>query len=74
MPADPTVNLYQSHQQKYHNYAMATPPVQHLPSEEVGGEDAVTRSLSRAFYTTSYQSHMSKYAGEYFKELSNRYN
>lgn len=63
MPADPTVDLYQSHQQKYRNYAMATPPVQRLPSEAVGGEVAVSRSLNRAFYTTSYQSDIARYAG-----------
>lgn len=64
MPADPSVNLYQSHQQKYHNYAMATPSVQRLPSESLGGEQAVTRSLNNAFYTTSYQSDIARYAGK----------
>lgn len=63
MPVDPTVNLYKSHQQMYQNYAMATPPLQRSPGEVVGGDAAVTRSLNQAFYTTSYQSHISKTAG-----------
>lgn len=66
-PADSTVNLYQSHQQKYHNYAMATPPVQRSPVEVIGGEQAVTRSLNKAFYTTSYQADINKYASEMFE-------
>ena len=70
MPQDPSVNLYQSHQQNYHNYAMATPTVQRLPSEEVGGDQAVTRSLNKAFYTTSYQSEIAKYAGENLKSTA----
>lgn len=63
MPTNPTINLYQSHRQKYCTHAMATPNFQHLPSESPGGDQAVARSLNKAFYTTSYQSHIDKYAG-----------
>lgn len=64
LPADPTVNLYQSHRQNYHSYAMTSAPVLRSPAELVGGEEAVARALNRAFYTTSYQSHITKYASQ----------
>ena len=64
MPVDHTVNLYKSHQQKYSNYAMASSPLQIAPTETVGGDTAVTRSLNQAFYTTSYQSDISNTAGK----------
>lgn len=64
MSPDPTVNLYESHHQKYSSYAMAPVSAQRSPSEVVGGDAAVARSLNRAFYTTSYQSDIDKYASE----------
>ena len=64
LSAGPAVNLYQSHQQNYNGYSMTSAPAQQSPSEEVGGAEMVARSLNRAFYTTSYHSHIDKYAGE----------
>ena len=56
--------MYQSHRQRYHSYAMsAPPPLRRLHSDEEGGTAALTRSLNQAFYTTSYQSNITKYAG-----------
>ena len=65
MPADPTVNLYQSHHQKYQSYAMSGAPAQRPPTEVLGGDSAVTRALNKTFYTTSYQSDFEKYASEF---------
>ena len=62
MPPGPPVNMYQSHEQKYQNYSMATAPPGHSPV--LGGNQAVVRSLNKAFYTTSYQSDISNYASE----------
>lgn len=64
IPADPTVNLYQSHRQKYQSYAMGVAFAQHPPSEVLGGDSAVTRALNKTFYTTSYQTDFEKYASE----------
>ena len=56
--------MYQSHRQRYHSYAMSAPPsLRRSQSEEEGGTAALTRSLNQAFYTTSYQSNITKYAG-----------
>jgi len=60
---DPPVNLYQSHRQRYHSYAMSNPPLKRSFSEEAGSAEALTRSLNQAFYITSYQSNITRYAG-----------
>ena len=59
---DKMVNLYQSHDQTFTGYTMARPPVKRSTSEEVTGSEALARSLSNAFYITSYQSEIAKYA------------
>lgn len=66
MSSDQPVNMYQSHRQRYHSYAMSSPqPLTRSHSEQAGGTEALTRSLNQAFYTTSYQSNIAKYAGTY---------
>lgn len=60
------VNMYQSHRQRYHSYAMSSPQLlTRSHSKQEGGTEALTRSLNQAFYTTSYQSNITKYAGTY---------
>ena len=59
MTPDRPVNLYQSHQQSHSSYSMSKPPLKISHS----ANDALARSLSNAFYITSYQSDIAKYAG-----------
>ena len=61
MSPDKSVNLYQSHGQTFSGYAMAKPPLKRSTSEDAGS-DALARSLNNAFYVTSYQSEITKYA------------
>ena len=63
MSPDQPVNMYQSHYQKYHSYTMSKAPLKRSNSEELGGPEALARSLSKAFYITSYQSDIAKHAG-----------
>ena len=62
MCPDKPVNLYQSHSQTSSGYAMAKPPLKRSTSEEASGSEALARSLNNAFYVTSYQSEITKYA------------
>lgn len=68
MSPDKPVNLYQSHQQSHTSYAMSKPPLKVSPSPN----DELARSLSNAFYITSYQSDISKYAGNKQNDFSLR--
>ncbi len=49
------VNMYQSHQQSSHSYAMSKAPSK--ISGDFMGEEALARSLNQAFYITNYQSY-----------------
>ena len=62
MTPDRPVNLYQSHDQSFTGYAMAKPPLKRSTSEDATGADALARSLNKAFYITSYQSEITRYA------------
>lgn len=62
MTPDKPVNLYQSHDQSFTGYAMAKPPLKRPTSEDTIGADALARSLNKAFYITSYQSEITRYA------------
>lgn len=62
MTPDKSVNLYQSHDQSFTGYAMANPPLKRSTSEDATGANALARSLNKAFYITSYQSEITRYA------------
>jgi hypothetical protein len=62
MTPDKRVNLYQSHDQSFTGYAMAKPPLKRPTSEDATGPEALARSLNKAFYITSYQSEITRYA------------
>lgn len=62
MTPDKPVNLYQSHDQSFTGYAMAKPPLKRSTLEDATGADALARSLNKAFYITSYQSEITRYA------------
>ena len=62
MTPDRPVNLYQSHSQTFTGYAMAKPPLKRSTSDDASGSEALARSLSNAFYVTSYQSEITKFA------------
>ena len=62
MTPDKPVNMYQSHDQTFTGYAMAKPPLKRFTSEDATGADALARSLNKAFYITSYQSDITRYA------------
>ena len=64
MSQDKPVNLYQSHSQTFSGYAMAKPPLKRSTSEDASGTEALARSLNNAFYVTSYQSEITKYAAK----------
>ena len=51
--------MYQSHQQSYTPYAMAKPS----PMKSQSADNVLARSLSNAFYVTSYQSDIARHAG-----------
>ena len=65
MTPDRPVNLYQSHEQSFTGYAMVRPPLKRSTSEDATGSEALARSLNKAFYVTSYQSEIARYAGMY---------
>ncbi len=65
MSPGPAVNLYQSHQQPHHSYTMSRPLLRQSNAEDLGGPDSLARSLSNAFYITSYQSEIARHAGSY---------
>ena len=62
MTPDKPVNLYQSHDQSFTGYVMAKPPLKRSTLEDATGADALARSLNKAFYITSYQSEITRYA------------
>ena len=62
MSPDKPVNLYQSHDQSFTGYAMAKAPLKRPTLEDATGADALARSLNKAFYITSYQSEITRYA------------
>ena len=63
LSSDSVVDMYQSHQQRYHSYAMARPSLK--KSDSVDSESELARSLSTAFYSTSYQADIARYAGQF---------
>ena len=71
MTQDKPVNLYQSHDQTFTGYAMARPPLKRSTSEDAAGTEALARSLNNAFYVTSYQSEITRYAPAGISSLNN---